>query len=208
MLLHGKVALVTGASRGIGKAVAERFSEEGARVALCARDEKALDQVARAIDPSLERVFWVRADAGNPGEIRNAVEQTARRWDRIHVLINNAGLSGLTPAAGEGDSDWDRILDVNLTGAWRFVRETLVVGATFHLQVFPERTIHQEGVEVPVLNDQLSVVSESAQTLREIVGVVRHIPEESDLDLLGLARGPGRIGGRHELIVIADSQGA
>ncbi len=125
MLLHGKVALVTGASRGIGKAVAERFSEEGARVALCARDEKALDQVARAIDPSLERVFWVRADAGNPGEIRNAVEQTARRWDRIHVLINNAGLSGLTPAAGEGDSDWDRILDVNLTGAWRFVRETL-----------------------------------------------------------------------------------
>ncbi len=125
MLLHGKIALVTGASRGIGKAVAERFSEEGARVALCARDEESLDQVARAIDPSLERVFWVRADAGNPEDIRSAVEQTARRWDRIHVLVNNAGLSGLTPAAGKGDADWDRILDVNLTGAWRFVREAL-----------------------------------------------------------------------------------
>ncbi len=125
MLLHGKIALVTGASRGIGKAVAERFSEEGARVALCARDEESLDQVARAIDPSLERVFWMRADAGNPEDIRSAVEQTARRWDRIHILVNNAGLSGLTPAAGEGDADWDRILDVNLTGAWRFVREAL-----------------------------------------------------------------------------------
>lgn len=125
MLLHGKVALVTGASRGIGQAVAERFSEEGARVALTARDGDALDRLARSIDPSLERVFWVGADVAQPEDVRRAVEQTVRRWDRIDVLVNNAGLSGLTPAAGDGDADWDRILDVNLTGAWRFVRAAL-----------------------------------------------------------------------------------
>ncbi len=125
MLLHGKVALVTGASRGIGQAIAERFSEEGARVALCARDEKALDAVARALDPSLERVVWVRADAQKPEEIRRAAVETARRWGKITILVNNHGLGGTTPLDGPDDGAWERILDVNLTGAWRFARAAL-----------------------------------------------------------------------------------
>lgn len=125
MLLHGKVALVTGASRGIGQAVAERFSEEGARVALCARDEKALDAVARAIDPSLERVLWLRADVGRPGEVERAVEEAAKRWGKITVLVNNAGTGGWTPLDGTSEEEWARILDVNLTGTWRFARAAL-----------------------------------------------------------------------------------
>jgi ketoreductase len=125
MLLHGKVALVTGASRGIGQAVAERFSEEGARVALCSRDEVALDRVARALDPSLERVIWLRADARSAQDARRAAEETARRWGKISVLVNNAGTNTLTPLDGGVDEDWERILDVNLTGAWRFARAVL-----------------------------------------------------------------------------------
>jgi NAD(P)-dependent dehydrogenase (short-subunit alcohol dehydrogenase family) len=122
MLLHGKVALITGASRGIGQAIAERFSEEGARLALCARDDKALDAVARTIDPSLERVLWVRADASRPEEIRRAAEEAARRWGKITVLVNNHGTNAATPIDGPDDGEWERVLEVNLTGAWRFAR--------------------------------------------------------------------------------------
>ena len=122
MLLHGKVALVTGASRGIGQAIAERFSEEGARLALCARDEKALDAVARAIDPSLERVLWVRADASRNEEVRRAADEIARRWGKITILVNNHGTNAATPLDGPDDGEWERVLEVNLTGAWRFAR--------------------------------------------------------------------------------------
>jgi len=125
MLLHGKIALVTGASRGIGQSIAERFSEEGARVAMCARSDKELDAVAREIDPSLERVIWFRADARKSGEIERAVHETAKRWGKITILVNNAGASGLTPLDGGSEEDWERILDVNLTGTWRFSRAAL-----------------------------------------------------------------------------------
>jgi NAD(P)-dependent dehydrogenase (short-subunit alcohol dehydrogenase family) len=121
--LADKVACVTGASRGIGEAIARRFAAEGARVALAARDEGACARIAAEISEVGGEAIAVGCDVTLPVSVSGAIASIAARWGRIDILVNNAGLGGLTPLDDADDSRWNAILSTNLTAVFRVTRE-------------------------------------------------------------------------------------
>jgi NAD(P)-dependent dehydrogenase (short-subunit alcohol dehydrogenase family) len=123
--LEGKVALVTGASRGIGEAISWRFAREGAQVALAARDEEACRRIARDIESSGGKAMSVKTDVTDARSIARTVSAVVSAWGRIDVLVNNAGLGGPTPLSDRDDTRWDAILATNLTAVFRVTREAL-----------------------------------------------------------------------------------
>lgn len=125
--LDGKKALVTGASRGIGRAIARRLAAEGAFVAVGVRKDEDGSAVVAEIEAAGGRAAAVRLDVGDAASVATGVERAARPDRRLDVVVNNAGTSGPTPLAGDSRSDetFSRILDVNLAGAWRVLRAAL-----------------------------------------------------------------------------------
>src|SRR3990172_9233167 len=124
----GKVALVTGASRGIGRAIAEAYLEEGAKVAFCARSLAELETLAEPWNRKDRRAIALKCDVTSREEVALALEEVERSWGKLHILVNNAGISGRTPlsAPGEdGDELWDRILATNLKGSYLVTRHSL-----------------------------------------------------------------------------------
>ncbi|MDJ0346144.1 3-oxoacyl-ACP reductase family protein [Streptomyces sp. H10-C2] len=114
-VLDGKVAFVTGGSRGIGEAVALRLAEEGADVALTYRDgaERAADVVDRV--KALGRRAWaVRADSSDPIAVRDAVDQAAAEFGRLDIVVNNVGIGVLGPIEDMSLEDIDRVLNINV----------------------------------------------------------------------------------------------
>jgi NAD(P)-dependent dehydrogenase (short-subunit alcohol dehydrogenase family) len=123
--LRGKVALVTGGSKGIGRAVALGLAAEGALVAVVARDAGALDKVAAECrDRSGQDAVAIAADLSRLEEVERVIGDTKGRLGRIDILVNNAGLGGPTPLDDPDDSRWNAILATNLTAAFRVIRET------------------------------------------------------------------------------------
>lgn len=123
--LAGKVALVTGASRGIGEAISRRFAREGAAVALAARDEAACGSIAQEIEADGGRALALETDVTDAGHIARTVAAVVSKWGRIDVLVNNAGLGGPTPLTDPDDTRWDAILATNLTAVFRMTRAAL-----------------------------------------------------------------------------------
>ncbi|MGE5344721.1 MAG: SDR family oxidoreductase [Acidithiobacillales bacterium] len=122
--LSGKNALVTGASRGIGRAIALRLAAEGAHVAAAVRSAADADAAVRAMKSAGGEGIAVLLDVTDPASVATGVERAARPNRRLDILVNNAGASGVTPLGGDARSDveWARLLDVNLTGTWRVCR--------------------------------------------------------------------------------------
>ena len=121
--LAGKVAFVTGASRGIGEAIARRFAAEGARVALAARNEAACQRIAREIESDGGSALALGCDVTLPVSVSGAIAAAVARWARIDILVNNAGLGGPTPLEDSDDARWNAILATNLTAVFRVTRE-------------------------------------------------------------------------------------
>jgi NAD(P)-dependent dehydrogenase (short-subunit alcohol dehydrogenase family) len=126
MRLKGKAAFVTGASRGIGEAIARRFAAEGARVCLAARSSDECERIAAEIAEAGGDAMAVACDVTDPSSYGPALEAAARRFQAIDVLVNNAGTSGLTPVEGRAeDTVWDAIVATNLTAVFRVTRAAL-----------------------------------------------------------------------------------
>lgn len=121
--LDRKVAFVTGASRGIGEAIARRFSLEGARVVLAARDKTACERIAGEFAASGREAMAVHCDVTDRGSVAMAIATAVARWGRLDVLVNNAGLGGPTPLDDPDDVRWDAIIATNLTAVFRVTRE-------------------------------------------------------------------------------------
>jgi NAD(P)-dependent dehydrogenase (short-subunit alcohol dehydrogenase family) len=120
--LQGRVAFVTGASRGLGQAIGERFAREGARVVLAARDAAACERHAERIRSAGGEALAVSCDVTDEESVAKAIRAAVARFGRIDVLVNNAGASGPTPLEDPDDSRWDAILATNLTGSFRVTR--------------------------------------------------------------------------------------
>jgi NADP-dependent 3-hydroxy acid dehydrogenase YdfG len=123
--LQGKVALVTGASSGIGEATALALGRAGARVAIAARRRDRLDGVAGRIADLRSESLVLEADVARPEEAESIVAKTVERFDRLDVLVNNAGLMLLSPIDRARVEDWKRMLDLNLLGLMAATRAAL-----------------------------------------------------------------------------------
>lgn len=121
--LDGKVALVTGASRGIGEAIARAYARAGAAVVLVSRKQEALDAVAAAIRQEGGEALPVAAHVGDPEALQAAVARAVETFGGIDILVNNAATNPhFGPLLTSQESQWDKILDVNVKGYFRTVQ--------------------------------------------------------------------------------------
>jgi len=116
--LNGKNAIVTGGARGIGLAITQRLLASGANVTMWDRDQSALDATAKALNLK-DRVHAVAVDIANPDSVRDAGEKTIKHWQRVHILVNNAGIAGVTKKLWEfTPAEWQEVIQVNLNGVF------------------------------------------------------------------------------------------
>jgi len=118
--LSGKVALVTGASRGIGLAIAQAFAAAGARVVLSSRVQESLDQAAAGIRAAGGEALAVAAHTGDPAAVQGLAAKVIATFGGLDILVNNAGTNPhFGPILSAEESQWEKILDVNLRGYFR-----------------------------------------------------------------------------------------
>jgi NAD(P)-dependent dehydrogenase (short-subunit alcohol dehydrogenase family) len=121
--LAGQVALVTGASAGLGRHFAGVLARAGAAVALAARRRELLADAVREIEADGGRAAAVACDVTDPGSVVAAVGAAEAALGPVDILVNNAGISVSKPMLEHSEADWDRVVDTNLKGAWLLSRE-------------------------------------------------------------------------------------
>lgn len=112
--IREKVAIVTGASRGIGLAIARKLASMGAQVSVCARDSQALERAASELRDQGANVFAAAADVTRAGDLESLVKKTEQSLGPVEILVNNAGIGYFTPIQEASEVQWDAILDTNL----------------------------------------------------------------------------------------------
>ncbi|HKP87432.1 MAG TPA: SDR family oxidoreductase [Blastocatellia bacterium] len=126
MKLDGKVSIITGGGRGIGRAIALRFAAEGAAVVVSGTRKEALDRVAQEVRERGGRALAIASDVADEADVERLVAATLDEFGRVDILVNNAGIAGPTALATDVTrEDWDRTLAVNLTGAFLCAKHVL-----------------------------------------------------------------------------------
>ena len=124
--MHDKVVLITGASQGLGRALALAFAEEGAKLVINSRSERSIRPVAEAAEATGAEVLAVAADVARGDEVERLVGGAVERFGRVDVLVNNAGVLGPRVALeAYPEDEWRRVLDANLTGLF-LVSKTVI----------------------------------------------------------------------------------
>jgi 3-oxoacyl-[acyl-carrier protein] reductase len=125
--LKDRVALVTGASQGIGRAISLALSCAGARVAIAARNAEKLQKLAEEIGAGHGAALTIQMDVGNAQEVKAGFQQAVERFGRLDILVNNAAITRDGLAVRMKAEDWDAVLRTNLTGAYFCVQQALAV---------------------------------------------------------------------------------
>ncbi|UII25732.1 SDR family oxidoreductase [Fulvivirga maritima] len=123
--LEGKTAIITGASKGIGKAIAELFAEEGASVVLTARKEDELNETVKGITSKGYPALGVVADAGDPKSPKEVFDKAIAEFGQVDILVNNAGFGEMASIEETTDEHFENTLQVNLFGVFRYSREAI-----------------------------------------------------------------------------------
>jgi 2-deoxy-D-gluconate 3-dehydrogenase len=118
MRLHDKIAIITGAGRGIGKEIALSFAREGAYTTLAARTKSELVEVAEKIKAHESQALVVPTDVTQEDQVKNLIKTTIDSYGRIDILVNNAGLGAFRPVYGIHASNWNKMLAINLTSTF------------------------------------------------------------------------------------------
>jgi 3-oxoacyl-[acyl-carrier protein] reductase len=122
--LEGKVAIVTGSSRGIGKAIAERYVEEGAKVCVnYVSNGRDADELVNSMRRAGHEAISVGADVSSAGDVKKLVQETVAEFGRVDILVNNAGVMFTRSVLETTEEEWDRTIDVNLKGAYLCSKE-------------------------------------------------------------------------------------
>ena len=116
--LAGKIAIVTGASSGLGVAFAVGLADAGADIAICARRVEKLEQTKAQVEERGRRCVAVQADVSNPDDCNRVVGETVDQLGKVDVLINNAGIGTAVPATRETPDEFRRVIDINLNGSY------------------------------------------------------------------------------------------
>ena len=124
-VLSGKTAIVTGASRGIGAAIAQRLCEAGANVVLCSRSAEAVTQIAETLQEKGYTTLATAADISQKTDVEGLIEKTIAQFSQIDILVNNAGITRDMLLMRLKDEDWDAVLQTNLTGTMYCTRAVL-----------------------------------------------------------------------------------
>lgn len=121
--LENKVAIVTGAGSGIGKAICLLYAKEGAKIVVSDISEKAGNETVSEIKDAGGKAIFVKADSSKPEDNKNLVEQTVKEFGGLHVAVNNAGIGGPIGPVGEYPIDgWDKVIAINLSGVFYGMR--------------------------------------------------------------------------------------
>jgi NAD(P)-dependent dehydrogenase (short-subunit alcohol dehydrogenase family) len=123
--LSGKVALITGGGTGIGRAIALAFAREGANVAVAGRRLEKLKEVAGAIEKERGQAIAVECDVTRSKDAERAVRETAKKFGKLNVLVNNAGTLSVSTVDTVSEEDWDRVMTVNVKGPFLLSRAAL-----------------------------------------------------------------------------------
>jgi len=129
--LSGKTALITGGSKGIGFAIAERLGTMGARVAICARDAQRLEKAAETLRAAKIGVLPIPADVSRGEEVGRMISQVERTLGPLDIVVNNAGTGVFVPGHQASEQDWDTVLDTNLKSVF-LVCKAVVPGMIQH----------------------------------------------------------------------------
>jgi NAD(P)-dependent dehydrogenase (short-subunit alcohol dehydrogenase family) len=117
--LEGKVAVVTGAAMGIGKAAALAMAREGAKVALGDINDVVGETTVQEVKASGGEAFFQHADVSLTNDVQSLVEEAVKRYGRLDILVNNAAVAIPGTAVDISEDDWNRVLNTNLTSVWR-----------------------------------------------------------------------------------------
>ena len=122
MKLQKKVVLITGGSRGIGKAIAKLFAEQGAEIIITSKNQKKLQQTSKGIKNS----FFVAGDVRNDNDVKNVINRTIKKFGHIDILVNNTGvLPKIKPLDKISEKEWNETIDVNLNSHFRFTKAVI-----------------------------------------------------------------------------------
>lgn len=121
--LKGKVAVITGASSGLGVQFAKALAKQGADIAIVARRIEKLESVEKEIESLGVKCLSVQCDVSNTSDIKTAVAEIIDNYKKIDILVNNAGIGLIAPAEEQTDETWEKMISVNLNGVYYFARE-------------------------------------------------------------------------------------